>query len=77
MRNFKIIHALLILTATTPAMADDRIVLEVTTIKGNEELPKILYIVPWKEIEQTRSDEQKLVLHSLFGDLFDPAYPVK
>ncbi|MBI3187614.1 MAG: hypothetical protein HYZ31_07120 [Gammaproteobacteria bacterium] len=69
--------AFLILTISLPVMANDRIVLEVTTIKGNEELPKILYIVPWKEIEQSKSDEQKLVLHSLFGDLFDPTYPAK
>ena len=69
--------AFLILTISLPVVANDRIVLEVTTIKGNEELPKILYIVPWKEIEQSKNDEQKLVLHSLFGDLFNPAYPAK
>jgi uncharacterized membrane protein (UPF0127 family) len=73
MHNINI--ALLLITFSTFSMADDRIVLEITTIKGNEELPKILYIVPWKEVEQSKNEEQKLVLHSLFGDLFDPAYP--
>ena len=34
--------AFLILTISLPVVANDRIVLEVTTIKGNEELPKIL-----------------------------------
>lgn len=57
-------------------MAEDRIELEITTIKGNKELPRILYIVPWKDIEESKSEEQKLVLHSLFGDLFDPVYPM-
>ena len=77
MRKHIVIIALLLTCFSTFSMAEDRIVLEVTTIKGNEELPKILYIVPWKEIEQTKNDEQKLVLHSLFGDLFDPAYPIQ
>jgi len=57
------------------AYAEDRIKLEMTTIKGNKELPKILYVVPWKELKQSRKDEQKLVLHSLFGNLFDPVLP--
>ena len=77
MRKHIVKIALLLINFSTFSMAEDRIVLEVTTIKGNEELPQILYIVPWKEIEQSKSEEQKLVLHSLFGDLFDPAYPLQ
>lgn len=77
MRKHIVKIALLLVSFSTFSMAEDRIVLEITTIKGNEELPKILYIVPWKEIEQSRNEEQKLVLHSLFGDLFDPAYPLQ
>jgi hypothetical protein len=77
MRKHIVKIALLLASFSTFSMAEDRIVLEVTTIKGNEELPKILYIVPWKEIEQSKNEEQKLVLHSLFGDLFDPAYPLQ
>jgi hypothetical protein len=59
----------------TISHAEDRIELEVTTIKGNKELPKILYVVPWKDMEKSRQSEQKLVLHSLFGDLFEPVMP--
>ncbi len=55
--------------------AEDTIELRTTTIKGNKELPKILYVVPWKDIKQTKKAERKLVLHSLFGDLFDPMLP--
>jgi len=29
-------------------LAEDKIELRTTTIKGNKELPKILYLVPWK-----------------------------
>jgi hypothetical protein len=41
--------ALLLLTATGAARADDRADLERTRIVGNRELPKVLYIVPWKK----------------------------
>ncbi|MDH5572096.1 MAG: hypothetical protein OEY89_10045 [Gammaproteobacteria bacterium] len=68
---------LLLLTAYTPqAFAEDKIELEMTTIKGNKELPKILYVVPWKDMASTKGQEQKLVLHSLFGDLFEPVIPM-
>ena len=56
--------------------AEDRIDLETTIIKGNTELPQILYVVPWKENKAKSSNQQKLVLHSLFGDLLDPQAPL-
>jgi hypothetical protein len=59
------------------AQAEDEIELKITTIKGNKELPKILYLVPWKDIKRNKKAERKLVLHSLFGDLFDPVLPGK
>ena len=34
-----------------PLSAEDRIKLESTSIIGNKELPKMLYIVPWKNAE--------------------------
>lgn len=60
---------------TTASYAEDTIELRTTTIKGNKELPKILYVVPWKDIKRSKKAERKLVLHSLFGDLFDPVLP--
>ncbi|MFK5892000.1 MAG: hypothetical protein QM504_02135 [Pseudomonadota bacterium] len=59
----------------TSSYAEDTIELRTTIIKGNKELPKILYIVPWKDIKRSKKAERKLVLHSLFGDLFDPVLP--
>lgn len=55
--------------------AEDRLELETTIIKGNKELPQILYVVPWKNIKRSRNKEQQIVLYSLFGDLFDPVNP--
>ncbi len=59
----------------TAAQAQDRLELETTFIKGNKELPQILYLVPWKDIKRSRKKEQQIVLYSLFGDLFDPINP--
>jgi len=39
----------LALASTTTAWAVDRADLEGTTVTGNRELPKVLYIVPWKK----------------------------
>ncbi|VUD66190.1 hypothetical protein TDB9533_03526 [Thalassocella blandensis] len=58
------------------ALAEDTIEMRTTTIKGNTELPKILYLVPWQDVNESKSSQQKLVLHSLFGDLFDPVTPL-
>lgn len=38
----------LMLAAVPPARADDRADLEGTRIIGSRELPKVLYIVPWR-----------------------------
>lgn len=58
------------------AIAEDTIEMRTTTIKANTELPKILYVVPWQDVNESKSSQQKLVLHSLFGDLFDPVTPL-
>lgn len=67
--------AALVLPVSVPAaMAQDRVELESIIIQGNKEFPQILYIVPWKDMKPKGHREQTLVLHSLFGDLFDPVY---
>ena len=66
----------LLVLLSTHTHAEDKIELETTIIKGNTELPKILYVVPWQDSSSGgKNDEQKLVLHSLFGDLFEPVVP--
>ena len=35
----------------SPAKAMDRLELEQTTITGNRELPKVMYVVPWKKAD--------------------------
>jgi hypothetical protein len=59
---------------TTTAHSEEQIEMELTVVKGNKELPKVLYIVPWKRLADGNI-KQKLVLHSLFEDAFDPIEP--
>ena len=35
----------------SPSQAMDRLELEATTITGNRELPKVMYVVPWKKAD--------------------------
>lgn len=71
------VKTILTLIILLPALiqAQDRIEIETTIIRGNKKLPKVLYIVPWKDIKHSKKAERKLVLHSLFGDLFEPVVP--
>ncbi len=39
----------IIVTGATTALAQDRADIDRTQIIGNRELPKVLYIVPWKK----------------------------
>lgn len=41
----------ILILLTFSAHAEDRIELKTTSIIGNKELPKMLYIVPWKNAE--------------------------
>ncbi len=41
--------SLALLLANAPALAQDRADIDRTQIIGNRELPKVLYIVPWKK----------------------------
>ncbi len=75
MTKIKAILFILLLFISLTSYSEDKIELRTTTIKGNKELPKILYVVPWKDIKKSKKAERKLVLHSLFGDLFDPVLP--
>ena len=70
---------ILFLTLSIPLLAqtEDKIELETTVIKGNTELPKFLYVVPWQDISDNKKAQQKLTLHSLFGDVLEPVTPQK
>ena len=70
-----ILAGTIVLLMSTKAFSEQTIELETTTIKGNTELPKYLYVVPWQDKEGDRNKERKLRLHNIYGDLFDPVMP--
>ena len=63
-----------VLAGMQAALGQERIELESIYVKGNKEFPQTLYIVPWQDVKARDRQEQPLVLHSLFGDLFDPLH---
>ncbi len=69
------IITVILMSMTGHSFSDDEVELETTFIKGNKELPQVLYIVPWKEVKKEKGKKKVLVLHSLFGNAFDPVTP--
>lgn len=68
--------ALVFLLSTVIAIAqDDYVEMETTIIKSNTELPRILYLVPWKDIDTQSKSGQQLTLHNLYNDIFSPQAP--
>lgn len=76
MKTILLVVVLALSASAQVSVAQDRVELESIFIKGNKEFPQILYIVPWKDMKTKDHKEQTLVLHSLFGNLFDPVYEV-
>ncbi len=66
------VASLFILLTTNQALSEDKIELKTIKIKGNKELPKILYVVPWQESGKSKKRTQKLHLHNFFGDIYEP-----
>jgi hypothetical protein len=72
-----LLYCLLTLMACPVIAVEDRVELETTFIKGNKELPQVLYVVPWKDMKKEKRKTEIIVLHSLFGDTFEPVTPRK
>ncbi len=51
--KYRMLVLIVVSAIGTPAWAADRAELEGTQILGSRELPKVLYIVPWKQPLQT------------------------
>jgi hypothetical protein len=72
--------ALLMLTAAVAAEQEAKpgghIRLDETVISGNQELPKVLYIVPWQDPSGIPSIEldPNFTEHEVFRRLYPPAY---
>jgi hypothetical protein len=54
----------------SPSKAMDRLELEATTITGNRELPKVMYVVPWKKADL--GDLKGQLANSLLDEVLAP-----
>jgi len=71
MKQYRIAIAMLLCTSILPGtQAEERLEMEGTAIIGNQELPKVLYIVPWKSSELPDLSEPPL--QSLIDDALAP-----
>ena len=61
--------AMLLLFGVASPMAEVSLELEKTEITGARELPKVLYIVPWKK---TAPDSRPLPMKSLMDEVLSP-----
>jgi len=68
----RIVYGVTLMTIVGAVAAQEKIELESIYVKANKEFPQSLYVIPWKEIKGQERQEQRLVLHSLYGTLFDP-----
>ena len=53
----------------THSIAADRLELDNTEIQGAQELPKVLYVVPWKK---TMMDDKPVELNSIADEVMTP-----
>ncbi|MCW9023366.1 MAG: hypothetical protein OQK73_01675 [Gammaproteobacteria bacterium] len=66
----KIIISTLFFLCLQPVFAETRIEMQGTSIIGNHELPKILYIVPWKKSELP--EMQQPPMNQIISDVLTP-----
>lgn len=70
MINVKVgIFGFLLSVTMTSAMAESRIELDETKVQGANELPKVLYIVPWKKTEM---DTKPVKLNTMVDEVMSP-----
>ncbi|MBK8972195.1 MAG: hypothetical protein IPM37_12890 [Hahellaceae bacterium] len=63
----RLVRGLLVMSVATSVLAEDGvIVIEGARIRGNQELPNVLYVVPWKPLDQ------KSLYESSAGALVNP-----
>jgi len=60
---------LLLIMLAAPVMAEVKLELEKTEITGARELPKVLYIVPWKK---AAPDSRPLPMKSMMDEILAP-----
>ena len=66
---FKTTLALVVMSSAFTATAETRLELDETKVRGASELPKVLYIVPWKKTEM---DTKPVELNTMVEEVMSP-----
>ncbi|MCG6969462.1 MAG: hypothetical protein PVF34_05600 [Gammaproteobacteria bacterium] len=69
MKTYFILGIIMIASYATSAIAETRIELNETKVQGASELPKVLYIVPWKKTEM---DTKPVKLNTMVEEVMTP-----
>jgi hypothetical protein len=69
MKAYFIFGIMLISVYTASVLAETRIELDETKVQGASELPKVLYIVPWKKTEM---DTKPVKLNTMVEEVMSP-----
>ena len=64
------------LICSSALLSEEQIVIKKDVIKGNSELPKVMYIIPWQSTV-TESSFQGVQLDNYFESLLKPFHPHK
>jgi len=67
---------LVLLILSAEVVAESRIEIKKDVIKGNSELPKVLYIIPWQN-NVTRTQFKGVKLENFYEKLLVPHHPHK
>jgi hypothetical protein len=67
--HFRLLILVISAVLAWPTWAEEKLELEETEITGARELPKVLYIVPWR---RTQPDPRPLPMRSLVDEALEP-----
>lgn len=69
MKAYYLLATIMLSACVTSAFAETRIELDETKVQGASELPKVLYIVPWKKTEM---DTKPVKLNTMVEEVMTP-----
>ncbi|WP_455212775.1 hypothetical protein [Kaarinaea lacus] len=69
MKAYYILAIIMVSAYATSTFAETRIELDETKVQGASELPKVLYIVPWKKTEM---DTKPVKLNTMVEEVMTP-----
>jgi len=76
MNNIYKIILLLFVLCCNVVEAETRLQIQKDVIQGNSELPKVLYIIPWK-VNSSKAKIQGVKLENFYEKLLKPFHPHK